>query len=225
VQGNIDDYISALDQYFGALPAQNAQRREYERFIGAYRQSVEVEGAGRTANVKDIRNLRQRRDAINSIRRRIDELKALRGQLFDEGRFGGDPEVDAINKTITALATNTGVTRGLDREGDSDYEESIDTQRQPYHIRRQNPDDESLVMGSRLDDSSDSDWSGEGRSGGHWTNRMLPHLKKELQNYNKIIHHLGIHLGEKGMKDPKDIVGFHYYTKEADRIRKLMKRI
>lgn len=65
----------------------------------------------------------------------------------------------------------------------------------------------------------------EGMSGGHWTTHMLPHLKSELSNYENIAHHLGQHLGEKGAKDPKDITGFHHFSREAERIKKLLARI
>lgn len=65
----------------------------------------------------------------------------------------------------------------------------------------------------------------EGMMGGHWTTHMLPHLKSELSNYENIAHHLGQHLQEKGAKDPKDITGFHHFSREADRVRKLLARI
>jgi hypothetical protein len=66
---------------------------------------------------------------------------------------------------------------------------------------------------------------GAGLSGGHWTSKMLPHLKKELKNYQNIIHHLGQHLHEKGEHDPKDMIGFRHFTNEATRIKKLMEKL
>jgi hypothetical protein len=239
VTGNIQAYLHELYLHFDPLVSTNQQKISYERNIPAYRNEVIVLGAGREnitmtihekggankANIKDIRSIKERRESIKGIRRRIRELKEMRRKLFDEGVYGGDPRIEDINKTITALATNRGVTRELDREGDSDYEQSIDTQEQPYHTHRQNADDEDLVMGSQLDDSSGSDWSGEGMLGGHWTSHMLPHLEKELKNYQNIIHHLGQHLHEKGEHDPKDMIGFRHFTNEAKRIKKLMGRI
>lgn len=61
--------------------------------------------------------------------------------------------------------------------------------------------------------------------GGHWTSHLKPHLEKELSNYQNIIHHLGQHLHEKGAKDPKDITGFHHFSREADRVKNLLARI
>jgi hypothetical protein len=63
------------------------------------------------------------------------------------------------------------------------------------------------------------------RTGGHWTPHLKPHLINELSNYENIAHHLGQHLHEKGAKDPKDITGFHHFSREADRVRKLLARI
>jgi hypothetical protein len=65
----------------------------------------------------------------------------------------------------------------------------------------------------------------EGEVGGHWTTHLKPHLNKELSNYENIIHHLGQHLHEKGAIDPKDITGFHHFSREADRVKKLLARI
>jgi hypothetical protein len=59
-------------------------------------------------------------------------------------------------------------------------------------------------------------------TGGHWTTSMTPHLENELRNYKNIAHHLGSHLKEKGKKDPKDVAGFKHFTKEAEKIEKLL---
>ena len=63
---------------------------------------------------------------------------------------------------------------------------------------------------------------GEGLVGGHWTLGEVGHLKRELKNYENIAHHLGQHLSEKGAKDPKDSMGFAHFSREAERIKRLI---
>lgn len=66
---------------------------------------------------------------------------------------------------------------------------------------------------------------GEGLKGGHWTLGEVGHLKRELKNYENIAHHLGQHLSEKGAKDPKDSMGFSHFSREAERIKRLIAKI
>jgi hypothetical protein len=61
------------------------------------------------------------------------------------------------------------------------------------------------------------------KTGGHWDSTLLPHLKKELANYQNIVEHLKQHLNEKGAKiDPKDLTGYHHFTKESEKVSKLL---
>jgi hypothetical protein len=171
VAPDINGYLSALEIHYSGLPASAPSRRRYESYMPTYRSRVIV-GAGRKANIKDIRNLRERRETIAFVRRQIKALKRERQALFDKGKFGGDPEVEDINAEINRLATNGDFNRFL-REGD-DYESEVDSQKVPYRTHKQNEDDESIVKGSKLeDDSDDSDWSGEGFN-------PLPDFKKQV---------------------------------------------
>jgi hypothetical protein len=159
VAPDINGYLSALEIHFSGLPATAPSRRRYESYMPTYRNRVIV-GAGRKANIKDIRNLKHRRESIAFARRQIEALKRQRQALFDSGKYGGDPEVEDINAEINRIATN-GNFHALLRDND-DYESDLESQRVPYRTHKQNEDDESLVKGSRLEDDSDSDWSGEG---------------------------------------------------------------
>ena len=207
------------------MGAEDKDAPSKEKYLSIIKKNIKKLKEGKTVSKEFIEQVKVAYDGDAMTEREMEEAQTLVGLYNAEVR-----KRKAENKAMEAEDKKgkgyKGGANGDDDEGQTDNEDDSDDEQnlaQPHFWNGNAWVPVPQLPPAGLED--DEILEGEGLKGGHWTLGEVGHLKRELKNYENIAHHLGQHLSEKGAKDPKDSMGFSHFSREAERIKRLIAKI